>query len=322
MRDIIQKDIFNIIVNTPKIVLATAYTDGSFSTKNIDIDWINQIALANSNIFVHSFNICKPQSSFERDVLNLGIDYSPLVNYISDCLEIPLIHENWAKVSFFQYKPKILKYLSELYEPSVYIFWVDADAVKYSSYPAFVSYLVSNIESLIQNKHILLFAESVKSNFNIQCDIKRFPKHDLDKLRYYPVYWAGVMVFRNTNFSNEFISRWLKMCLPLKNLIPLILSKDSNPMLRCHAQEQVMLSIVLYNYLIYSPTFNQNKSYDRYSKLFKLVLLPQSRSFPVSFISLKGYISSLVYLLSIKISFRSKIFLIKQLFDSLVLSFL
>ena len=308
-------------MNNPKIVLATAYTDGSYCTKNIDINWIHQISLLNPNIFVHSFNICKPQNTYERDVLNLGIDYTPLVNYIADCLEVPLICENWAKVSFFQYKPKILQYLSQLYESSAYIFCVDADAGKYSCYPRLLSYLVSNIESLIQTKNILLFAESVKSNFNIQCDIKRFPHYHLDKLRYYPVYWAGIMVFKNTQFSKQIISQWLSMCLPLKNLIPLILSKDSNPMLRCHAQEQVMLSLVLYNYLSYSPTFKPNNSNYRYMKLFKLVLLPQSRSFPVSLASFKGYISSLIYLLSIKISCRAKMYLLKQLFSSLVLSF-
>ena len=165
MRDIIQKDISSFIVNHPKIVLATAYTDGSYCTKNIDIDWINQIALIHPNTYVHSFNVCKPRNAFEREILNLGIDYTPLVNYVSDSLEIPLICENWARVGFFQYKPKILQYLAEIYDSTTYIIWVDADAVKYPSYPRFISYLVRNIEKIIQKKHILLFAESIKSNF-------------------------------------------------------------------------------------------------------------------------------------------------------------
>ena len=302
-----------------KIIIITAYTDGSHGTEQIDIRWIHKIIGDYPNIELKAFNIFGSNRNQSSDYceLMLGHDYTSLLNHVSSCLGRPIVRPDWARVGFFRFKPRLIRQAQETSPVGSLIIWIDANQKKYPEYRDLLSSLIKQRCAVLQGNDLLVFNESVASDFSIQCDSGRFHIPNLEKMSKFPIVWAGCIVLRNNHASKGIIEEWDQLCSRTRNLIPMIISqRPVHKNLVVHAQEQVLLSIVVYTHLRASPLYVKPV----YKTSIRMLLLPGSRRFPLGFKSLKGILSTIVKIIFLDMRCQAKISLMQNLLVAVIIS--
>jgi hypothetical protein len=242
-----------------KTFFVSAYSQGNKLDSGIAIEGVESVKsiLENSFDSIHVYSLSE-LCMIDNKYIDLTRDYS-VDRYIIDNFTSEInFNKSWMRVGFMMWKPRLI--YDCMCNNAAFNDIVIYHDLNFNKYPNYlynfkkINFFYKNIFVKESQTDIIICRDTVKT---LSEDVKMFL---LDKylgsnhesIRRLPGFWIGSCAFKKTDYSMDFLEKWITLTESLENSSPF---PDINKQYKVnnfcwHAPEQATISVLYYSNLI------------------------------------------------------------------------